>query len=205
VCSTISYVNLGVPIDLRKLACGACYVEFNPKRNSGAVMRIREPPCVAIVRNSGTMIITGASSVGAAKRGAELAARIIRRVLGLGDTLKEIVFRIKSLSIRFDLKHPIRLEELHHAHPDMCSYEPESFCACIVKLRGPTGNHWKVSANVFVSGKVNFVGARTADEVKWAYDTILPLLAPFARGAVQVVQAVPAAGPPAATAGPPLL
>ena len=182
ICSTICYVNLGVPVDLRKLACGACYVEYNTKRNAGAVMRIREPPCAAIIRSSGTMIITGASSVGAAKRAAELAARVIRKVLRLGDKLKQIVFRVKSLTVRLDLKHPLRLEDMHLKNQNICSYEPETFCGCIVRLRGPAANPWKVSANVYVSGKCTFVGARSTDEIRWAYNTLLPIIAPFAKG-----------------------
>jgi transcription initiation factor TFIID TATA-box-binding protein len=197
VCNTICYANLGLPIDLRKFACGACFVEYNPKRNAGAILRIREPPCVAIVRNSGTMILTGASSVGAAKRGAELAARIIRKVLQLGDKLTQIVFRVKSVSVRFDLKHPIRLEELHERRKDISSYEPESFCGCIVRLKGPHGNPWSVVAHVFVSGKVTMTGARSLDEVKWAYHTLLPILVKHAKGGNPSALAPP---PPPATA-----
>lgn len=178
--SCIAYVNLHVPVDLRELACNVCNIEFNPARSNAAIMRIRDPSCVGLIRNSGIITLTGAASVPAAKRAAEIIARVVRKGLNLGDKLSKITFRVKSLNVHFDLKHPIRLDDLHLRYPEG-SYEPESFCGCIVKLHGEPSNPWHVTCSVFVSGKVAMMGAKTAKQVEAAYNKLLPMLAPFAK------------------------
>ena len=179
VVGTIAQASLGVGVDLRKLSCGTRNVEFIPTRSAVATMRLRDPSCACLIRNSGFITITGAASTPAARRAAEICARIIRKVLGL--TFTSFQFRVRSVMTRFNLGHPIRLEELKNAHPSICSYEPESFCGAIVKLRGPSTNEWAVTCTVFVTGKVTMLGARSTEEVRYAFHTLLPLLEKFAK------------------------
>lgn len=54
--------SLGVSIDLKHLALHARNAEYNPKRFSAVIMRIREPRTTALVFSSGKMVITGAKS-----------------------------------------------------------------------------------------------------------------------------------------------
>lgn len=176
----LAYVNLHTTVDLRELSCNVCNIEFNPAKANAAIMRIRDPSCVALIRNTGIVSLTGASSVPAAKRATEIIARVIRKALNKGPEMTKVTFRVKSLTIHFDLKHPIRLEDFQTRYPANCSYEPESFCGCVVRLNGPPSNPWRVACTVFVSGKVSIMGAQTAFQVECAYNTLLPMLAPFA-------------------------
>lgn len=183
VVNTICLLNLGVPVDLKQLAMGARNVEFIPKRRI-VVLRVQEPPAAAIIRQGGLVTISGAASIAAAKRAACIVAKVVRAVLQLGDQLTKVTFRAMSVNVRFDLKHPIRLEALKVAHPEACAYDPESFCAAVLRLKGTsadgTGQPWYAVCSVFVSGKVNITGLRSAQDIDAAYNTLLPLLAEHA-------------------------
>jgi transcription initiation factor TFIID TATA-box-binding protein len=176
VVGCVAQAQLGVGIDLRKLSCGARNVEFVPSKTSTATMRLREPSCVCLVRNSGSISVVGAVSAGAAKQAVELCARIIRKVLD-DPRIDSFRFRVRSVLTRFSLGHPIRLNNLQDEFSKVCAYEPESFCGCIVKLSGTPSFPWAVTCNVFASGKVTMMGARSDREVAAAFYTLLPMLA----------------------------
>ena len=183
IVNTICLMSIGRHVDLRVLACAARNVELNPSRRA-AVVRLREPACAALIRTSGATTILGCTSVAAAKRASVIIARIVRSVFDWGPSLKTIQFDVRSLTVRFDLKHPVRLEALYRTRQDICAYEPETFCGCHVKLRGICdGKQWAVCAAVFVSGKINLSGAKSMAEVQYAYDALLPLVAATAKGA----------------------
>lgn len=175
VVGCVAQAQIGVGVDLRKLSCGARNVEFVPSKTSTATMRLREPSCVCLVRNSGSISVIGAVSVSAAKQAVELCVRIIRRVLS-DPRIDSFRFRVRSVLTRFSVGHPIRLNNLQEEFSKVCAYEPESFCACIVKLNGTNAFPWSVTCNVFASGKVTMVGARSDREVAAAFYTILPML-----------------------------
>ncbi|CUF36340.1 TATA-binding protein, putative [Bodo saltans] len=176
VVGCVGQAQLSVGIDLRKLSCGARNVEFVPSKTSTATMRLHEPSCVCLVRNSGSISVVGAVSAGAAKQAVELCARIIRKVLN-DPRIDSFRFRVRSVLTRFSLGHPIRLNNLQDEFSKVCAYEPESFCGCIVKLAGTSAFPWAVTCNVFASGKVTMMGARSDREVAAAFYTLLPMLA----------------------------
>ncbi|EAN92868.1 TATA-box-binding protein [Trypanosoma cruzi] len=177
----IAQAKLGVGVDLCALSCATRNVEFVPRnRTPAATMRLHEPTAVVLVRTSGFMSIIGAASVGEAKQATELAARIIRKALSLDITT--VQFRVRSVTARFDVGHPIRLEELAQHEGIFCSYEPDRFSGCIVRLAGKShDNQWQVSCTVFVTGKVSILGARSQKELQDAFYTLLPILAQYAK------------------------
>lgn len=96
-------------MDLKEVALRARNAEYNPKRFSAVVMRIREPRTTALLFGSGKMVVTGARSEESAryykeislnnKTGFRLAARKHARIVqkvGFSDVkFKEFkVFRI---------------------------------------------------------------------------------------------------------------
>ncbi|RNF26776.1 TFIID-like protein [Trypanosoma conorhini] len=181
VVGIIAQAKLGVGVDLRALSCATRNVEFLPRRrNPSATMRLHEPTAVVLVRTSGLMSVIGAASVSEARQATELAARIIRKALGLDITT--VQFRVRSVMVRFNVGHPIRLEELAQHEGIFCSYEPDRFCGCVVRLSGKShDNQWQVCCSVFVTGKVNMVGIRSQEEMMDAFYTLLPILARYSK------------------------
>ena len=186
VIGSICLVDIGRHINLQVLACAARNVEYNPRRHV-AILRLREPACGCVLRATGTATVTGCASVGAARRAASIVGRVVRAAMGWTDPARKlgsVRFGVKSLSCRFDFRHPIRLERLSLAHPSIAVYEPETFCGCHVKLSGLSGQRqWSVTASVFVSGKVSLMGGRSPQEVCHAFDLLASIIAPFAKNA----------------------
>jgi transcription initiation factor TFIID TATA-box-binding protein len=89
----VSTVNLGVPLDLKKIALHARNAEYNPKRFAAVIMRIRDPRTTALIFSSGKMVCTGAKSEEASRLAARKYARIVQK---LGFKAKFTEFKVKN-------------------------------------------------------------------------------------------------------------
>ena len=170
--NVVSTVSLGIQLDLKRIALKARNAEYNPRRFAAVIMRIRDPKTTALIFSSGKMVITGAKSEEAAKLGCKKYARIIQR-LGYGH-VKFLDFRIQNIVASCDVKFPIRLESLAHAHNQFCSYEPELFPGLIYRMITP-----KVVLLIFVSGKLVLTGAKERKDIYQAFNNIYAVLCLF--------------------------
>ena len=57
-----STADLGVRLDLKKIALKCRNTEFNPRRFGAVIMRLREPRATALIFSSGKMCVTGVKS-----------------------------------------------------------------------------------------------------------------------------------------------
>ena len=76
----VATCNLAVEVDLKTIALHARNAEYNPKRFSAVIMRIREPKTTALIFRSGKMVVTGAKSEEHARNAARKYARIIQKL-----------------------------------------------------------------------------------------------------------------------------
>lgn len=169
--NVVSTVNLGVKLDLKKIALQARNAEYNPKRFAAVIMRIREPKTTALIFSSGKIVCTGAKSEDDSKLAARKYARIIQK---LGFNVKFQDFTIQNIVGSCDVGFPIRLEGLQSAHSNFSSYEPELFPGLIYRMHQP-----KIVLLIFVSGKIVITGAKLREEIKRAFDNIFPILKDF--------------------------
>ena len=170
--NVVCTVNLGVQLDLKRIALRARNAEYNPRRFAAVIMRIRDPKTTALIFSSGKMVITGAKSEESAKISCKKYTRIIQR-LGYGYA-KFLDFRIQNIVASCDVHFPIRLESLAHAHNQFCSYEPELFPGLIYRMITP-----KVVLLVFVSGKIVLTGAKKRNDIYQAFNNIYAVLCLF--------------------------
>ncbi len=106
--------NLGVRLDLKKIALKCRNTEFNPRRFGAVIMRLREPRATALIFASGKVVITGVKSTHNATLACKKFAYIVERV---GFQPKEYVdFKVQNLVGTADVGFPIRLEGLVYAH-----------------------------------------------------------------------------------------
>jgi transcription initiation factor TFIID TATA-box-binding protein len=118
-----STANLGVRLDLKKIALKCRNTEFNPRRFGAVIMRLREPRATALIFASGKICVTGVKSTHNATLACKKFHYIIERV---GFKPKEYMdFKVQNIVGTADLGFPIRLEGLLYAHSVFCSYEPE--------------------------------------------------------------------------------
>mmetsp|Transcript_29691 Transcript_29691/g.43469 ORF Transcript_29691/g.43469 Transcript_29691/m.43469 type:complete len:268 (+) Transcript_29691:72-875(+) len=170
--NVVCTVNLGVQLDLKRIALKARNAEYNPRRFAAVIMRIRDPKTTALIFSSGKMVITGAKSEEAAKTSCRKYTRIIQR-LGYGYA-KFLDFKIQNIVASCDIHFPVRLESLAHAHNQFCSYEPELFPGLIYRMITP-----KVVLLVFVSGKLVLTGAKKRNDIYQAFNNIYAVLCLF--------------------------
>jgi transcription initiation factor TFIID TATA-box-binding protein len=170
--NVVSTVNLGIQLDLKRIALKARNAEYNPRRFAAVIMRIREPKTTALIFSSGKMVVTGAKSEETSKIACKKYARIIQR-LGYGHA-KFLDFKIQNIVASCDIKFPVRLESLAHAHNQFCSYEPELFPGLIYRMITP-----KVVLLIFVSGKLVLTGAKQRKDIYQAFNNIYAVLCLF--------------------------
>jgi transcription initiation factor TFIID TATA-box-binding protein len=167
--NVVSTVDLGIQLDLKRIALKTRNAEYNPRRFAAVIMRIRDPKTTALIFSSGKMVITGAKSEETAKIGGKKYARIIQKI-GYGH-IKFLNFKIQNIVASCDTKFPIRLESLAHAHNQFCSYEPELFPGLIYRMISP-----KVVLLIFVSGKLVLTGAKQRNDIYQAFNNIYAVL-----------------------------
>merc|ERR1711973_513153 len=168
----VSTANMGVKLDLKKIALQARNAEYNPKRFAAVIMRIREPRTTALIFSSGKMVCTGAKSEEDSRLAARKYARIVQK-LGF-HSAKFLDFKIQNMVGSCDVKFPIRLEGLVLTHSQFSSYEPELFPGLIYRMVKP-----RIVLLIFVSGKVVLTGAKVRTEIYEAFENIYPILKNF--------------------------
>ena len=156
-------MNLGCPLELKKIALYARNAEYNPKRFAAVIMRIRSPRTTALIFSSGKMVCTGAKSEEDSRLAARKYARIIQK---LGFDAKFMDFKIQNIVGSIDVGFCLRLECFHTCHSQFSSYEPELFPGLIYRLHEP-----KVVLLIFVSGKVVITGKALKNKIQTTNNT----------------------------------
>jgi len=113
----VATFNLGVELDLRKIALNARNSEYNPKRFAACIMRIREPKTTALIFRSGKVVCTGAKSEDISRQSAKLYAKTIKKI---GYAVKFSDFKIQNVVASCDLKFAVSLEGLANEHHRFC-------------------------------------------------------------------------------------
>jgi transcription initiation factor TFIID TATA-box-binding protein len=142
--------------------------EYNPKRFSAVIMRIRDPKTTALIFRSGKMVVTGAKSEEQARNAARKYARIIQK---LEFPVRFTDFKIQNIVGSCDVRFPIRLEGLAYKHSHFAHYEPELFPGLVYRMTQP-----KIVLLIFVSGKVVLTGARSLEDIDEGWAVIFNLL-----------------------------
>ena len=135
----VSTVNLGCPLDLKRIALQARNAEYNPKRFAAVIMRIRNPRTTALIFGSGKMVCTGAKSEEDSLQAARRYALVIQKLgfpvrdrfvilslssLNENDSRPNFeILKYKTMVGSVDVKFPIRLEALVLKHYQFCRSE----------------------------------------------------------------------------------
>lgn len=172
----VSTCSAGMPLELKNIAQRARNCEYNPRRFAALIMRVREPKTTALIFASGKLVVTGAKDEESSLRAARKYARIIQQVqpesqrsrVGCRD------FHVQNVVASVDVRFPIRLEGLLHAHGMFAHYEPELFPGLVYKHQQP-----RVTLLIFVSGKVVLTGAKTPKQIHDTFQSMWPVLQQF--------------------------
>ena len=171
--------NLGIRLDLKKIALRCRNTEYNPKRFAAVIMRLMEPKATGLIFASGKVVVTGLKSSHDAALAAKTFAYIIEKVDAAFQP-QYLDFKVQNIVGTVDVGFPIRLEGLVYTHSKFASYEPELFSGLIYRLGKP-----RVVFMIFVSGKVIITGAKTEADMTEAMRKIHPVLVEYRKGTIQ--------------------
>ena len=79
--NVVATANLNQKLNLRNIAQWCRNAEYNPKRFSAVIMRIREPRTTALIFSTGRIVITGAKSEQAVMLAARIFEKAVQKVL----------------------------------------------------------------------------------------------------------------------------
>jgi transcription initiation factor TFIID TATA-box-binding protein len=113
--NVVATVNLLCRLDLKMIALKVRNVEYNPKRFSACVIRIRKPKATGLVFASGKMVVTGASDEKEARNAGKKFSRIISKV---HQDCKFKEFKVQKIVASCDVGFKIDLQGLAFDHED---------------------------------------------------------------------------------------
>ena len=172
-------VNLCCKLNLREIALQARNAEYNPKRFSAVIMKIKEPKTTALIFSSGRMVCLGAKNEEESKKASRTFAKIIKS-LGYPVVFKE--FKIQNIVGSVDAKFKISLIKLYiyliknnnYKGKSFVVYEPEQFPGLIYRMIEPN-----IVLLIFVSGKLVLTGGKVREDIYNGFRKIYPLLSKF--------------------------
>jgi transcription initiation factor TFIID TATA-box-binding protein len=173
----------GGKINLSELALKCRNTEYNPKRFSACIMRLRGSDMFPTMRTTGLIfgngkiVITGSKSETQSFYSAKQFAKIIKK-LGyrfLNEDNLRADFKLHNVVATVSLNHLIRLDGLatNVEHKNFVSYEPEIFAGLIYRMILPAKT---VVLLIFVTGKIVLTGAKSIGDCELALERMIPFI-----------------------------
>ncbi len=172
----VSTADLNYPLNLREIALKATNAEYNPKRFSAVIMKIKEPKTTALIFSNGKIVCLGAKTEEDSRKACRKFAKIIKK-FGFPVVFKE--FKIQNIVGSCDIKFQIALMKLYFhiikkSSPrirQIIAYEPEQFPGLIYRMIDPN-----ILLLIFASGKIVIAGGKIREDIFSAFKKIYPLL-----------------------------
>ena len=155
VVNTTFTFNLNAELDLESLARQLWDVEYNPKKFSSLVMRLRDPLSTALLYRSGIVVLVGCRSWRDAKRAAHRTAKRVRRLVP--DV------RVSGLALKNMVgagKHDFNLNGHLHSCSSTTFHDNEIFPGMNIDLR------CGLKATLFAKGTFFITGAKCESDLE---------------------------------------
>ena len=171
--------NLNCSLNLREIALQAKNAEYNPKRFSALITKIREPKSTCLIFSSGKIVCLGTKNEENSKKACRKFAKIIKS-LGYNATFKD--YKIQNVVGSADVKFQISLMKLYCyllkntsiKNKTLVAYEPEQFPGLIYSMIEPN-----IVVLIFVSGKIVLTGGKSRNDIYEGFKKIYPVLVKF--------------------------
>ena len=173
----VSTADLNCPLNLREIALKATNAEYNPKRFSAVIMKIKEPKTTALIFSNGRIVCLGAKTEEDSRKACRKFAKIIKKI-GFPVVFKE--FKIQNIVGSCDVKFQIALKKFYFhiikksfspRISQIITYEPELFPGLIYRMIDP-----RILLLIFASGKIVITGGKIKEDIFSAFKKIYPLL-----------------------------
>ena len=174
----VALANSGCELNLTHIALLIKNAQYNPKKFNALIMRLKKPKSVALIFDSGKLIVTGTTNEIDSYKAARKFVKILKKC-GFEVLFKsfQIINIVSSCNVNFDIALTKLNTYLYYKYSSITnkvSYEPEVFPGLIYRMEKP-----KITVLIFGSGKINFVGAKKQEDITEAYKKIYPLVVKF--------------------------
>lgn len=164
----VATVNLGIDLDLDKLAERLPAAEYNPEQFPGLILRLQRPKISALIFRTGKMVCTGAKSENELKRAVKELVRLLNEHGADVPLMPEI--QVQNIVASGNLHAEVDIEK-SALMLENSMYEPEQFPGLIYRMDDP-----KVVLLIFSSGKIVCTGAKKEQQVRDAVFKIHDIL-----------------------------
>ncbi len=153
----VATVNLGVDLDLERLAEVLPAAEYNPDQFPGLILRFQRPKISALIFRTGKMVCTGAKSEEELKRAVKYLVKTLNQRGAQIQNDSDI--QVQNIVASGNLHAEVNIEKAALLLENSM-YEPEQFPGLIYRMNDP-----KVVILVFSSGKIVCTGAKKEADV----------------------------------------
>ena len=171
----VASANLGLELDLYRIASKVDDVEYEPEQFPGAILKLENPKSSLLLFKNGKIICTGSKSEKEVQHAIERAlALLIPYAKKTVRPKGKPTFNIENIVASASLGVELDLYTIAYKVKDV-EYEPEQFPGAILKFKDP-----KSSLLLFKNGKVICTGSKTEKEVQNSLERAAKVLAPYA-------------------------
>jgi transcription initiation factor TFIID TATA-box-binding protein len=151
------------PLDLKQLAQQIWNCEYNPRKFSALILRIRHPRITGLIFKTGKIVLVGTTSEQESMSGAMKIVKIIKRATAQNPKIELQDYHIENIVASGQVNFRINLEKLCKAKKGLVYYEPELFSpACKMRYRRAEN----MTALIFRSGKLIYTGTTSYSSIK---------------------------------------
>lgn len=168
IVNVVASATIDQSLDLYKIQEKFPDVEYNPEQFPGAVFRLKIPKTATLIFRTGKMVCTGSKSEDMARKAVKTVVEKLRK--GKIKIKNDATVTIQNIVSSINLGGPVHLEKAARTVP-RSMYEPEQFPGLIHRMLDP-----KVVILIFASGKLVCTGAKTAQDVYRAVNSLHALL-----------------------------
>ena len=183
----VSTAKLNCELKLKEIAIQELNTQYNPKRFSGLIMRIKEPKATSLIFSNGKIIVLGAKTEEDSLKACKKIGKIIR---SLNYPVILTDFKIQNIVGSCDAKLKINLYRLknnirEHVSESRVAFEPEIFPGLIYRLIPYISQNKESNGNenlsnivllIFNSGKIVICGGKNRNQIYDAFKKVYPLL-----------------------------
>ncbi|MCC6019834.1 MAG: TATA-box-binding protein [Thermoproteaceae archaeon] len=153
----VATINLGVELNLERLAERLLTAEYNPDQFPGLILRLTKPRVSALIFRTGKIVCTGAKNEEDLKNAVRALTQLLRE--HGADVPSEPEVQVQNIVASGNLHVEVDLEQAV-LMLDNAMYEPEQFPGLIYRMSSP-----KVVMLIFGSGKIVCTGAKSETDV----------------------------------------
>ena len=169
VCNIVATTDLTCKLDLHSIHQRIPESEYNPKKFSGLVVRIKNPKATALFFKTGKMVCLGTRTL---KDLDAAGLEFITILKHLGYINCSVNFCVQNMVASFDVGFKIDLEMMSSLRGAI--FVPEIFPGLDFQIAN-------AKLIIFHSGKLIITRTKSEEEINDAYDKIKPILKSFMR------------------------